>query len=70
MPAEARAYAYIVEIKKDARKPEPTISLEMLKQYQKDIEKYVSPENCVGKTVGKTVEVAIDKTPFNGYNRN
>lgn len=66
MPAEARAYAYIVEIKKDAWKPEPTISLEMLKQYQKDIEKYVSPENCVGKTV----EVAIDKTPFNGYNRN
>lgn len=66
MPAEARAYVYIVEIKKAARKTEPTISLEVLKQYQKDIKKYISPENCVGKIV----EVGFDKTPFNGYNRN
>ena len=37
--------------------------MEALRQYQKDVEKYVSPENCVGKTV----EVGFDKTPSNGY---
>ena len=48
MPAGARVYAYIVRVKKDAQKPEPTISLEVLEQFQKDIKKYVGPGNCVG----------------------
>ena len=66
MTAGTRAYAYIVRVKKDTQNSEPTISLEALRQYQKDVEKYVSPENCVGKAV----EVGFDKTPSNGYNKN
>lgn len=40
MSAVAKNYVYQVKIDKDNRKPEPTISLQTLKQYQRDVAKY------------------------------
>lgn len=47
MSATTRNYAYIVEIEPGKEKPVPTLSLETLRQYQADIQKYISkePEN-------------------------
>lgn len=41
MSAVAKDYAYQVKIEKGEKKPEPTISLEVLKQYQADVAKYL-----------------------------
>lgn len=41
MSAVARDYAYQVKIEKNKKKPEPTISLEVLKGYQDDVAKYL-----------------------------
>lgn len=47
MSAVARNYVY--EVKITERKPEPTISLETLKQYQADVAKYLrKPESDRG----------------------
>lgn len=45
MSAVARDYAYQVKIEKSEQKPEPTISREVLKQYQADVAKYLKREN-------------------------
>lgn len=45
MSAVARDYAYQVKIENGKEKPEPTISLEVLKQYQADVAKYLKREN-------------------------
>lgn len=45
MSAVARDYAYQVKIKKDNEKPEPTVSLEVLKKYQADVAKYLREKN-------------------------
>lgn len=37
----SRGWVYQVKIDENNRKPEPTISLDVLKQYQKDIEYYL-----------------------------
>lgn len=45
MSAVARDYAYQVKIEKGKEKPEPTISPEVLKQYQADVAKYLREKN-------------------------
>ncbi len=45
MSAVARNYAYQVKIGKDNKKPEPTISLDVLKKYQADVAKYLREKN-------------------------
>lgn len=45
MSAVARDYAYQVKIEKGKEKPEPTISLDELKKYQADVEKYLQKDN-------------------------
>lgn len=45
MSEVARDYAYLVKINKDNKKPDPTISLDMLKKYQADVEKYFREKN-------------------------
>lgn len=45
MSAVARDYAYQVKIADGKEKPEPTISLEVLKKYQADVAKYLQKEN-------------------------
>lgn len=44
MPTSARNYAYRVIIQSDEQKPEPTISLKTLRQYQNDVAKYLRNE--------------------------
>lgn len=46
-----RDYAYQVHLKKSAQKPEPTISLDALKQYQDDIEKYIKKNQKTSKMI-------------------
>ena len=41
MSAVARDYVYQVSVKKETKKPEPTISLEKLVEYKADIAKYL-----------------------------
>lgn len=42
MSAVAKNYSYRVKVKKGDEKKEPTISLELLKQYKKDVAKYLT----------------------------
>lgn len=41
MSANASNYVYQVKISKDAKKPEPTVSVETIAAYRRNVEKYL-----------------------------
>ena len=63
MSAVARDYAYQVKIE-NGNKHEPTVSLDTLKQFQADVEKYIRKEN------GKMKERRIERETRYEYNEN